>query len=76
VSLLIPTGAERKVTCKTCGTELVAYESETLDGRVLLIKERHAAPCGRPCISGGVPPRAYRAGEYHRADCAECGAKE
>jgi hypothetical protein len=36
----------------------------------------HEAPCGRPCVAGGVSRAAYLLGELHRGDQCPCMSDE
>jgi hypothetical protein len=56
--------------CPGCGV-LVAHEA---DADVEWSPVAHAAPCGRPCCSGGVSQDAILLGAVHRGEgCAICG---
>jgi hypothetical protein len=79
MSLAISTGQCRSVVCE-CGTPVV--ESQHLlsgvaahpNGLLHWTKSKHDAPCGLPCFRAGVPPKAYRSGEFHRDNnsCPRC----
>ena len=64
-------GEQRSATCKTCGrsvTEtwdmaLVDFADGTGGTLGVWRAERHDAPCGLPCLGGGVSMRAMRRDE-------------
>ena len=41
------------MTCSTCGIDVEARDVGTLDGPITL-RSRHDAPCGAPCMGGGI----------------------
>lgn len=75
------TGASDVRACKTCGLAVKHSETETHDGRHSWKAAQHPAPCGAPCIGGGVrpiphdelPPGVSGIAHAHRAD--GCGSE-
>ena len=67
------TGERKPATCHQC-TAVVEQERHIhLSGAESHHLVKHDAPCGLPCFGAGVPVRAYRSGEYHRASgCPRC----
>ena len=66
------TGNTRTAPCATCGVNVSQAESSvrTHKGTQLVwIEEHHNAPCGAPCIGGGVSHRDYA--RSHRS--GKCG---
>lgn len=62
----------REAACEACGLSVIEKLSATMHGSVWTTPH-HDAPCGLPCIGGGVAIRAYRAGLFHR-DSVRCPA--
>jgi hypothetical protein len=62
----ITTGTTREHVCK-CYTATIQRESRgAFLGGIHWSTERHNAPCGLPCLCGGVSPKDYRLGQFHR----------
>lgn len=64
--MFVPTGKSRETAC-SCGS--MAREVEGLatgEEDTYWRRCNHLAPCGLPCISGGIPGPAYRSGQYHK----------
>lgn len=69
---------DKRITrCESCGLTVFETFRATMHGPTWSLAE-HAAPCGFPCIGGGVSGRLYRVGLFHRdaARCPECARKE
>ncbi len=65
-------------TCERCGCTEVTFRGVTIDtgtqaGRTWFRAEKHTAPCGRPCIRGGVQNPAESHGGYKDGRCKTCG---
>jgi hypothetical protein len=83
--MLIPTGNREVRPCRECGASLEHREGDAHthpdDGSTpKIVKiwrcDRHTAPCGLPCFSGGVPGNVYGSGQYHRRDrCPGCNPR-
>ena len=74
MSLAFPTGKTRTAPCG-CGTPVEEREDRIVPPDVLhWTKPRHDAPCGLPCMNGGVDAKVYRTGQIHRVDgkCPRC----
>lgn len=67
MSMHVPRAEVRTVTCWQC-----AADAPTVWGNVRDPDEpdNHTAPCGRPCLAGGVPIE-YR-GPIHDGECSAC----
>lgn len=70
--------------CATCGAFVQHQENELQDGRRWWSPVKHDAPCGAPCIGGGVkpqredecPPGVSRIAFAHRGNgCGTPGCK-
>lgn len=75
MSLFIPTGEQQTFPCE-CGT-VVEQQEGWITGTTMELhwrKSNHDAPCGLPCLAGGVKPQAYRDGIFHRTGgrCPRC----
>lgn len=68
------TGMTRTRPCETCGTAVEQRDTVGVwTGDHVWTTERHDAPCGLPCLGGGVSPRAYRERQVHlRDECPRC----
>lgn len=69
----IPTGVTKTETCH-CGSVITkAQEFGAASRAEFWSTARHDAPCGLPCLAGGVYGQAYRRGRFHRdAACPSC----
>ena len=83
--MLIPTGKQVVRPCKTCGRELEHREGEAHthpdDGSepkwvAVWTCDAHDAPCGLPCLGGGVSGKVYRSKNFHVDGCAKCNAAQ
>lgn len=54
--MALSTGRVVTRPCGTCGAEVEHHEAQmlTADGQVFWSALRHTAPCGLPCLGGGV----------------------
>lgn len=60
------TGRSEQRTCPRCGASVEHRESMGIYGSGPAWHcEPHNAPCGLPCMGGGVSGRAYRSGQVH-----------
>lgn len=67
------TGAERVATCETCGAKTTEQELRGIAGSIVWDTGPHNAPCGLPCLGGGVSVKVYRTGAVHKTDsCPRC----
>lgn len=48
------TGEERDGVCETCGAAVREREMGMSNGTAFFSPTKHVAPCGRPCVGGGV----------------------
>lgn len=74
----ISTGNELSAPCRTCGRKVLQREhvGAFVGSGPLWAEVSHRAPCGMPCLGGGVSVRDYRAGLVHkRGACPACEAK-
>jgi hypothetical protein len=68
---MISTGTTREHTCQ-CGTLVTQDECRgAFAGAIHWHTPNHDAPCGLRCLSGGVSPATYRAGDFHK-DASRC----
>jgi hypothetical protein len=71
---MFSTGATRRHLCQ-CGTLVTQDECRSaFAGAIHWDTPNHDAPCGLPCLNGGVSTGVYRSGEFHKdADrCLRC----
>lgn len=50
--------------CELCGQTITRRSSPTIHGVVHAL-DRHNAPCGLPCLGGGLDVASYRSGNAH-----------
>lgn len=74
------TGRTEERPCRTCGQRIVFAEFVRLyDGSKKWHCRAHMAPCGVPCMAGGVNPKDYRLRNVHGAKdfpCPICGGSD
>lgn len=63
--------------CSTCGANVVHREnfgaaSPTAKPRTFWSPKNHDAPCGWPCIGGGVSVVIFRSKKVHGRQCSKC----
>lgn len=69
----VTTDETTEQTCDLCGVTVVARFSRGLYGSTAWRIPKHDAPCGLPCLGGGVPLKVYRSGQVHkRSECPRC----
>lgn len=62
--------------CATCGTSVLHSTARTIHFD-MEVPDKHNAPCGAPCLGGGVDPKTYRAGVHGgRKSCPACKPEE
>jgi hypothetical protein len=83
VSLFVPTGERKTAPCVACGTVVEQTEGWVTGstGDPFWQNANHLAPCGLPCLSGGVRADVYRSGQFHRQSrsgtwCPTCAPGE
>jgi len=62
------TGEKRSAVCVVCGGTVIERELHGIAGSVVWDSMPHSAPCGLPCIGGGVSVQIYRTGAVHKTD--------
>lgn len=85
MSLSFDTGNSEERACIDCGVTIRHREHVTDTNSRGMVKwwspDKHDAPCGLPCLGGGVSPKDYRAGKIHSMatgdgkvrSCVNCG---
>jgi len=78
MTIAFHTGAVEPRPCDSCGTVLPHQEKKALVHGVEKAwwsPERHTAPCGLPCMGGGVAPQYIREPGIHgyQDRCPKCG---
>jgi len=69
---VIADGNERDAVCPVCGLTVRQHVARGIIGSWWWSSAVHAAPCGAPCLGGGVRPSAEGIDHTHRS--TECGA--
>lgn len=74
MTIAIATGQTRTAPCDCCAVLVKQSQHQHAPGGVHWSSPNHDASCGLPCLGGGVGPRAYRLGEFHRSPerCPRC----
>jgi hypothetical protein len=78
MTIAAATGCTEERACDKCGVTVLHPEHEALScgpATTWWMPEKHAAPCGLPCISGGVKPaQIHGEGAHGYLDrCPRCG---
>lgn len=72
--MTVPLAPPELHTCSACG-RIVHQQMMENHGEAFYVTSGHDAPCGRPCIRGGVRGDVYKAGAFHGLGCRECAEK-
>lgn len=78
MTIAATTGASEHSACDTCTSLTLHRQSATLScgqERIWWSPDKHAAPCGLPCLGGGVKPAQLRGDGVHGYEdrCPRCG---
>jgi hypothetical protein len=68
---VVSTGVTRQHTCQ-CGAAVAQDECRgAFAGAIFWDTPSHEAPCGLPCLNGGISLTVYGSGEFHK-DTSRC----
>lgn len=73
--MTIPTLPPEPATCPLCGVS-THRQAMSQHGVDFYKYTKHDAPCGKPCLQGGVPGSVYKSAAFHGKTCAACANKK